>query len=197
MLPVLTALDALLGLLRTGLFAAGVAVAVLATSSWAVRTRRLNPFGGPARLVRHRVDPLFEPVERRLLRYGGNPTAAPWWALAAVVVGGIVVLSLLGFVRDQLLVAASATQMGPRGFYVLAVKWTFGVLQLALLVRVISSWFRVGPYSPWVRWAYALTEWFLRPLRGVLPNLGMIDITPIVAYFALSLVEGVLVRLAA
>jgi YggT family protein len=196
MIPLVTALDALVALLRTALLAGGMAVAVLAAASWAVRTRRLNPFGAPARLVRARVDPLFVPVERRLLRYGGRPTTAPWWALAAVVVGGIVVLSVLGFLRDQLLVAAQASQMGPRGFYVLAVTWTIAVLRLALLVRVISSWFQMGPYSPWVRWAFTLTEWLLAPLRRVIPTVGMIDITPIVAYFALSLVERVLVGLA-
>jgi YggT family protein len=42
-----------------------------------------------------------------------------------------------------------------------------------------------------VRWAFVLTEWFMAPLRRVVPSLGMIDITPIIAYFALSILEGV------
>jgi uncharacterized protein YggT (Ycf19 family) len=29
----------------------------------------------------------------------------------------------------------------------------------------------------------------LRPLRGLIPSLGVIDITPIVAYFALQLLQ--------
>jgi YggT family protein len=192
---VLYLLDAFLQVLRTALFAGGVTVAVLAGASWAARTRRINPFGTPARLIRNRVDPLFVPMERRLVRMGGRPTTAPWWTLALVVVGGIVLLSLLGFVRDQLLFATMALGAGPRGLLALLVRWTFAVLRIALLVRVISSWFQLGPYSPWVRWAFALTEWFLGPLRQVIPNLGMIDITPIVAYFGLSLLEGVLLRL--
>ncbi len=32
----------------------------------------------------------------------------------------------------------------------------------------------------------------LRPLRGIIPSLGMIDITPIVAYFGLNLIEWLL-----
>jgi YggT family protein len=43
-----------------------------------------------------------------------------------------------------------------------------------------------------VRWAFALTEPILRPLRQIVPTLGMIDITPIVAYFVLYLLENLL-----
>ena len=37
-----------------------------------------------------------------------------------------------------------------------------------------------------------LTESILRPLRSVIPPLGMIDVTPIVAYFALSLLQALI-----
>jgi YggT family protein len=77
---------------------------------------------------------------------------------------------------------------------VLLVTWTFGLLQLALFARVISSWFQMSPYSPWIRWSFVLTEWFLAPLRRVIPSFGMIDLTPIVAYFGLQLLEAVLIR---
>ncbi|MFP5354024.1 MAG: YggT family protein [Gemmatimonadota bacterium] len=54
---------------------------------------------------------------------------------------------------------------------------------------MISSWVRVSPYSRWVRWAYTLSEPILRPLRQIVPTLGMIDITPIIAYLLLGLLE--------
>ncbi len=183
---------AALGVLRTVLLVAAIAVTGAAALSWAVRTRRISPFSGVARLVRGRVDPLFAPMERRVVRAGGQPAHAPWWTVAAVVVAGIVLLSLLGFVRNELLGAFYAVQAGPRGLWVLAVAWTFGVLKLALFARVISSWFQLSPYSPWIRWAFVLTEWMLAPLRRVIPTLGMIDVTPLVAYFGLSILQGVL-----
>ena len=184
----------LTALLRVVLLATAAAVAVAAGLSWAVRTRRLPPFGGVARFVRKRIDPLFAPMERRIVRAGGMPSHAPWWTLAAVVVSGIVLLSLLGFVGGQLAGASLALRAGGRGLYVLLVTWTFGVLQLALFVRVISSWFQLSPYSPWIRWSFVLTEWFLAPLRRVIPSFGMIDLTPLVAYFGLQLLEAVLIR---
>ena len=187
-------IELLIALLRVVLLAVAAAVAIAGGLSWAVRTRRISPFGGVARFVRKRIDPLFAPMERRIVQRGGLPSHAPWWTLAAVVVSGIVLLSLLGFLGGQIAGAAVAMRSGGRGLYVLLVTWTFGLLQLALFVRVISSWFQLSPYSPWIRWSFALTEWFLGPLRRVLPSFGMIDLSPIVAYFGLQLLQAVLIR---
>ena len=186
----LLVLDLLIAVVRRLVFAAAIVTALLALGSWLVRTRRVNPFGALARLVRRVADPLFAPIERRILRAGGTPATAPWWGLAAVVVGGIVLVSLLGFLRVQIASAALALGAGPRGILVLLVVWTFSILQIALFARVISSWFQLSPDSRWIRWAFTLTEWLLRPLRQVIPPLGMIDVTPIVAYFVLSLLES-------
>jgi len=43
-----------------------------------------------------------------------------------------------------------------------------------------------------VRWAFQLSEPILRPLRQIVPTLGPIDITPIVAYVLLRILEWVL-----
>ncbi|MDQ3951119.1 MAG: YggT family protein [Gemmatimonadota bacterium] len=180
--------------LRYALFAAAVVVGVVAAVDWAVRTRRLNPFGPTARFFRRTVDPLMVPIERRVVRAGGKPSSAPLWALGVVVVGGLLLIALLDFTMRQLGFAAAAVSMGPRGVLVLLVGWTFALLRIALIVRVISSWVRVSPYSPWVRWSYGLTEWMLAPLRRLIPLLGGIDITPIIAYLVLALIEGVVVR---
>jgi YggT family protein len=117
------------------------------------------------------------------------PTSAPWWGLVAVVVGGILLIVALEFVRNLLVSAIFAAGGGPRGLYGLLVSWTFGILKLALIVRIIASWLQVNPYRPWVRWSVSLTEWLLRPLRSVIPPFGMIDVTPIIAYFVLALLE--------
>jgi YggT family protein len=60
---------------------------------------------------------------------------------------------------------------------------------------VISSWLPISPYSPWISWSYALSEPILAPLRRIVPNFGGLDITPILAYFLLSIIESVLFRL--
>jgi YggT family protein len=40
-----------------------------------------------------------------------------------------------------------------------------------------------------------VTEPILRPLRQVIPTLGMIDITPLIAYFLIGFLQGAVVSL--
>ena len=177
--------------LQRAFLVAAVVLALVCLLDWLARTRRISPFSAIARFMRRTVDPLFAPIERRVVRAGGVPGNVPWWALAAVVVLGIAVLSLLQFVGGELVAFAAATQQGPRGVLVFVVGAVFGILQLAIMVRVIASWIpSLSPYSPWVRWAFVLTEPILGPLRRVIPPLGMVDITPIAAYFLVRIVGG-------
>lgn len=189
MLQALTALATLTAFLRSVFLVGGVAFAVVAAADWAVRTRRLNPFGGVARFVRARVDPRLAGVDRQVLRAGGRTTTTPWWALVLYAVVALLVLAALDMIGALVRQVALATSLGGMGVLVLAVRWTFGFLQFALLVRVLSSWLpRLGA-SRWIRWSYGATEWMLRPLRNLIPSFGVIDVTPIVAYFALQLVQ--------
>lgn len=170
---------------RIAVFAAGVVVGIVALVDWLVRTRRISPFSGVARFFRRSVDPLMVPVERTVLRAGGQPAAAPWWTLVVVVVGGLLLIYTLDFIGgllSQLAAGVSAPQILPALF----VSWGFKLLEFALLVRVIVSWLPISRFSRWVRWSFTLTEWFLAPLRRIIPPLGMIDITPFVAYLALA-----------
>jgi YggT family protein len=190
---VIRTLDTILALIRPVIFAAGAIAGIGAITSWGVRTRRISPFSPVARFVRGNIDPwLVAPMERRLLRAGGTPYAAPWWALAAVVVGGLLLISGLQFLRDQFVLLFMASQSGMSLAAVL-VRWTFSVLRIALFARVIASWVGGSAYSKWWRWSFVLTEWFLAPLRNVIPTIGMIDITVIVAYFGLNIIESVVV----
>jgi len=182
--------------IRTAFFWMAVVAAVICVVDWLVRTRRISPFGAVARFFKQTIDPLMVPVERSVIRAGGLPTSAPWWTLVAVVVGGIVLIKLIEFVLGQVATFAYATQSGPGGIAKLLIAWTFELLQLALLVRVVSSWLRVSPYSRWIYWSYQLTEPFLRPLRQLIPRIGPgIDITPIVAYFLLRLIGGLILSI--
>jgi YggT family protein len=185
----LTAIATLITILRTVFLVGGVVLAAVAVADWAVRTRRLNPFGSVARFLRARVDPSLAGVERRVLRAGGRPTATPLWALMLYVIGAMLVLAALDMIGRLVRDAAFATSVGAGGLLLLVVRWTFGFLTFALLVRVITSWIPTLGASRWIRWSYGATEWMLRPLRALIPSLGVIDITPIVAYFALQLLQ--------
>lgn len=187
----LSAYAAFVAVVRQALFWVAVVLAVIALVDWAVRARKINPFGAVARFFRRVVDPLMAPVERRIVRAGGLPSSAPWWSLVFVIVAGILLVALLDFLGGfitEFLVGLSS----PQRFAVLLVAWTISLLQIALIVRVISSWFQTSPTSRWIRWSFVLTEWMLAPLRRIVPMFGPVDLTPLIAYFVLSLLRGVL-----
>lgn len=177
--------------IRSALFWIAIVVAVVALLDWAVRTRRINPFGPVARFCRRFVDPLMVPIERRIVRAGGQPASAPWWALVFVVVGGLVFLWLLEFLGGMLASVMFGMQ-SPAGMLRLLLAGVFALLRIALMVRVIASWFSMSPYSRWIHWSYVLTEWMLAPLRRVLPTFGPIDVSPLVAFFLISLIQRAL-----
>ncbi|MGH7618485.1 MAG: YggT family protein [Gemmatimonadaceae bacterium] len=176
---------------RTVLLYSAVVAAGICAFDWAVRTRRINPFNRSARFFRGRIEPLMAPVERVVVRAGGVPTAAPVWALLAVIVGGILLISVLGIVNDVL----SQVVFGlaePSRLPLLGVSWAFAIVKFALLARVLSSWLPISPTSKWIRWSYLLTNWMITPLRRVIPLVGMFDITPIIAWFLLGIIQGLL-----
>ncbi|HAC19532.1 MAG TPA: YggT family protein [Dehalococcoidia bacterium] len=72
------------------------------------------------------------------------------------------------------------------------------VLYIALLIRVFSSWLNVGPTSPLfpiLNIVYQVTEPILAPIRRVLPKLGMLDLSPMVALLLLTFIRSAFVRI--
>jgi len=71
------------------------------------------------------------------------------------------------------------------------VSLLFWALELAILIRVLMSWIRPNPYNPFVQVIYQITEPIMGPLRRIIPPLGMIDITPMVALIILQIVREI------
>jgi YggT family protein len=181
---------------RTIVVATVIIMGVAFLLDWLVRTRRINPFHPAARLIRRFVDPMLAPIERRIVRAGGLPASAPIWGLVGAVIIGILIVTGLDFVMQGLASLVFAMASGPRGLFAVLVQLTFGLLRLAIILVVIVSWLPISPFSPWVRWAFAITEPIIRPLRQILPRVGMFDISPIVAYFLLGILEWAFLRMA-
>ena len=69
---------------------------------------------------------------------------------------------------------------------------------LLILAYIITSWVRL-PYSPWLnrvqRFLYDVCEPYLRLWRRVLPSFGPLDLSPLVAIFALAILAKLVVAL--
>lgn len=66
------------------------------------------------------------------------------------------------------------------------------VLTLAILVRIVVSWFSPGPTNMLTKMLYQITEPMLVPLRRIIPRVGPIDLTPSVAVIILQLIAYLL-----
>ena len=80
-------------------------------------------------------------------------------------------------------------------FLVVFVNALFEILFWAIIGRALLSWFPMRPGNPFQPLAvvlFQITEPILGPLRRVIPTIGMIDISPIVALFLLQILRYVL-----
>jgi YggT family protein len=66
------------------------------------------------------------------------------------------------------------------------------LLSLAILIRALLSWVAPDPRNPIMQALDAITEPILQPLRQVVPRMGMVDITPMVAIILLQVISALL-----
>lgn len=70
------------------------------------------------------------------------------------------------------------------------------VLQVVLFIRVILSWLAPTTRNDFTDVVYAITEPMLKPFRMILPiGYSRLDISPILAYFALNLIRRLAIML--
>jgi len=63
-----------------------------------------------------------------------------------------------------------------------------------LLIRVLLSWVNPDPYNPIVIFLRQVTDPVLRQLRKIIPPIGMIDLSAIVAFLLIAFLQEALVR---
>lgn len=73
------------------------------------------------------------------------------------------------------------------------INLAFQVYTWILFIRILLSWIRHNPYHPIIRFIYEITEPLLSLFRRIIPPIGIIDISPIAAFFAIELVRRFLI----
>ena len=56
------------------------------------------------------------------------------------------------------------------------------------MIRVVLSWIGYDPSNPFHSVIHEVTEPILAPIRQIMPRIGMFDLSPMVALFALTLI---------
>lgn len=58
-----------------------------------------------------------------------------------------------------------------------------------LLASVVVSWVNADPYNPLVNFIYRVTDPVLRRIRRSMPETGMLDLSPLVAFAAIYVLQ--------
>jgi YggT family protein len=167
-----------------------VYASLVAITHWAVRSRRIGPFGAWPRLVRRVSDPVLLPLERRVIRFGGSPQDAPLWMVGIVILGGLLLLSLTHWLLGMTGTFVALAGAEPRVWIRFLVGSAFSLVMIAIFIRVVASWFGISRYRPWMRPLVFLTDWIIEPIRRIMPPMGMIDFSPMVAWLVLWVARG-------
>lgn len=179
-----------------------VAVIVLMVVRLIADSMDLNPFGWMSRTLRRLTDGFIVPVRGGLRGFGADPKFAPLVVILIAILLGYFVLQLTGTIGGTLIGVLQSLQSGAMiavlGFIL------YGLLSiyiLLIIIRIVFSWGMVSYTNRIMRFLVDATEPLLGPLRRVIPPLGWLDISPLVAFLILWLfqaaVAGTLLRGAA
>ena len=159
----------------------------------------LNPFGWMSRTIRRLTDGLVIPVRGGLRNLGGDPKFAPLVVILLVILVGFFFLQL---VETIFITIGGVWENTMRGSVIAVLGFIlYGLLSiytLLILMRIIFSWGQLSYGNRVMRFLYDTTEPLLGPLRRMIPPLGWLDISPLVALLIIWLfqqaVAGTLLR---
>jgi YggT family protein len=154
----------------------------------------VNPFTWSAINLRRATDPVILPVRRALISFRLEPKVAPFIAILLILIAGYFVVQLAGSVLNTIAGVLFALTSGRIGIPVAILGYLlFGLLglyTLLIFVRIIFSWGMMGYGNRWMRFLVRITEPLLAPLRRMVPMVGMFDVSPIVAFLVLWLLQA-------
>ena len=151
----------------------------------------LNPFGWISRTLRRLTDGFIIPVRGGLRGFGADPKFAPLVVILIAIVLGYFILQLVGTIGGTLLGVLQSVQAGALitalGFILYGL---LSIYTLLIIIRIVFSWAMIGYTNRLMRFLVDVTEPLLGPLRRMIPPLGWLDISPIVAFLILLLLQA-------
>ena len=168
-----------------------VAVIVLMVLRLIADAMDLNPFGWMSRNIHRLTDGLVVPMRGGLRNFGMDPKFAPLVAILIVILVGYFLLQLVGTIATTIAGVLVGIQEGAiisvLGFLLYG---AISIYILLIIIRIVFSWGMVSYTNRLMRFLVDVTEPLLGPLRRMIPPLGWIDISPIVAFIILWLFQA-------
>jgi YggT family protein len=168
-----------------------VAIVVLMILRMIADARDLNPFGWTSITLRRLTDGFVVPVRGTLRQAGIEPKFAPLVVILVSIVLGFFLMQLITTiamtVEGVIFSAARGAIPSLIGFILYGLITFYSLL---ILMRIVFSWAMVSYGNRLMRFLVDATEPLLGPLRRMIPPLGRFDISPLVAFFILWLLQA-------
>jgi len=129
--------------------------------------------------------PLLNPLRRVIPGVSGIDVASLVLAWFVLTLEQLAILALAG-AGFQL--AGAALLAIPE-----LISLFINVFLFAILIQVIISWINPGGYNPAIGLIHGLTEPLLAPVRRRMPNMGGLDLSPMVVMLGLVVLEMLLI----
>ena len=155
--------------------AAAFLAGVLLLRFW-MQVVRVRPPSSMAQFVFQLTDWLVRPLRRVLPGVGGYDWASLTGALLVALLATLIEILLVGQFTPQAIIFLSLLRL---------VTWMFYGLMGLIIIGAVFSW--VNPHAPLAPFVAALTEPLLTPIRRVVPLIGNIDLSPLVALVLLRI----------
>ena len=150
----------------------------------------LNPFSWSSLTIRRLTDPFIAPVRRALMRYGVDPKYAPLVLILLTILLGWFALTLMhglaNTIAGLIFGLTSGRVVALLGYVI------YGLVSIYIMlvfVRIILSYTTLGYRNRVMRFLMNVTEPLLGPLRRIVPTVGMFDISPLVAFIILWILQ--------
>lgn len=150
-----------------------------------------NPFGKIWITIRRLTDPLIGPVRRALMGFGVDPKYAPLVTILVTILLGWFSLQLISSLANT--VAGVLFSLRTHAIVALLGYLLYGLLSfytLLIFIRIVFSWVTVSYGNRLMRFLVNATEPLLGPLRRMVPPVGGFDISPIVAFIIVWLLQA-------
>lgn len=147
-----------------------------------VRADFYNPI---SQFIVKATNPLLIPLRKAIPGWGGIDIAS--LVLAVIIQGiAIVLILLLNGIQPPVETIAWAAI----GLISLILKIFFW----GLLITVIASWIAPNSYNPALILINQILEPAIKPIRKIMPDMGGIDLSPIIAFLLIQALEILLVK---
>ncbi|MNF47158.1 YggT family protein [Pseudomonas borbori] len=149
-----------------------------------VRADFYNPL---SQFIVRATHPLLKPLRKVIPSFAGLDLASLVLAILVQLVLMALVLLLMGYGLDDPLQLLVWSIIGVTALFI-------KVFFFALIISVILSWVAQGSHNPAAELINQICEPLLVPIRRILPSMGGLDLSPIVAFLVLNLIDMLVVR---